>query len=64
MRFTARHGRDNLQQAFDFYKVVLDHLPTQSKGQFRLIDFGGGWGRVLRLFYAKLPLMSWCSWIA
>lgn len=55
MRFTARHGRDNLQQAFDFYKMVLDHLPVERKGQFRLIDFGGGWGRVLRLFLRETP---------
>lgn len=50
MRFTGRHGRVNLQQAFDFYAFVLKHLPREAQGRLRLVDFGGGWGRVLRFF--------------
>ncbi|MFA6954577.1 MAG: class I SAM-dependent methyltransferase [Thermoanaerobaculia bacterium] len=50
LRFTGREGRVNLQQAFDFYKFVLAHFPQERNGKLRLIDFGGGWGRILRLF--------------
>ena len=55
MRFTAMHGRSNLNQAFDFYKFVLGHMPQEEKGRIRLIDFGGGWGRILRLFLREFP---------
>ena len=50
LRFTGRTGRDNLQQAFDFYEFVLAHLPNLSQGSYDLLDFGGGWGRILRFF--------------
>lgn len=49
-RFTGRSGRENLQQAFDFYKFVLANLPKHSMDEYSLLDFGGGWGRILRLF--------------
>src|SRR5262249_48345928 len=49
-RFTGRSGRANLEQAFQFYTFVLQHMPQQQRGRFRLIDFGGGWGRILRFF--------------
>jgi hypothetical protein len=48
--FTGKHGKANLQEAFDFYKFVLQHLPPENIGQFRLLDFGGGWGRIMRFF--------------
>ena len=50
LRFTGRAGRGNLRQAFDFYKFVLGCLPHDSRGRYRLVDFGGGWGRILRFF--------------
>ncbi|MGA9996512.1 MAG: class I SAM-dependent methyltransferase [Pyrinomonadaceae bacterium] len=50
MRFTGRTGRENLQQAFDFYKFVLENLPKLDMSSYTLLDFGGGWGRILRLF--------------
>lgn len=49
-RFTGRAGRENLQQAFDFYQFVLANLPAGATAERRLLDFGGGWGRVLRFF--------------
>src|SRR6266700_1425205 len=55
MRFTGRAGRGNLEQAFDFYKFVRDQLPPDSGAQYRLIDFGGGWGRILRFFLREVP---------
>jgi len=49
-RFAGRSGRENLQQAFDFYKFVLGKLPQGGTGKYDLLDFGAGWGRILRLF--------------
>lgn len=48
--FTGKHGRPNLQQAFDFYKFVLARLPEGVLDKYDILDFGGGWGRVLRFF--------------
>jgi hypothetical protein len=54
-RFTGRAGRVNLEQAFAFYRIVLAHLPIEKRGRYRLMDFGGGWGRILRLFLREVP---------
>lgn len=53
--FTGRQGRENLQHAFDFYKFVLAHLPDLPMDQYDLLDFGGGWGRILRFFLREFP---------
>lgn len=53
-RFTGKCGRLNLQQAFEFYSFVLPRLP-EPKGRYRVIDFGGGWGRILRFFVKDIP---------
>lgn len=50
LRFTGRTGRENLQQAFDFYKFVLANVPEHGMDQQSVLDFGGGWGRILRFF--------------
>lgn len=49
--FTARSGRENMQHAFAFYKYVLSmaDLHGNPTGP-RILDFGGGWGRIARLF--------------
>ncbi len=49
-RFTGASGLPNLRQAFDFYKLVLRYMPGESIGRYRLVDFGGGWGRITRFF--------------
>ncbi|GGY15873.1 methyltransferase [Rhodanobacter panaciterrae] len=54
VRFTGMHGNANLRQAFDFYKFALQHMPTASVGRYRLVDFGGGWGRVTRFFLREV----------
>lgn len=55
-RFTGRQGRANLRQAFDFYRFVSERLPPAGAGgRYRVVDFGGGWGRILRLFLRELP---------
>lgn len=48
--FTGRAGRPNLQQAFEFYKFVSQHMPPDIGAPYRVVDFGGGWGRILRFF--------------
>jgi len=48
--FTGRQGRANLQLAFDFYKFVLARLPDLAIDKYDVLDFGGGWGRILRFF--------------
>lgn len=53
-RFTGSSGRPNLEQAFEFYKFVLPRLPSPA-GRYRVVDFGGGWGRILRFFLREFP---------
>jgi len=53
-RFTGRDGRVNLQQAFDFYQFVSQQMPEDSQARYRVIDFGGGWGRIMRLFLREV----------
>src|SRR5882724_5775755 len=55
MRFTGRAGRENLQQAFDFYEFVLAKVSQDDIVGHRLLDFGGGWGRILRFFLREFP---------
>lgn len=55
VRFNGRAGRENLQQAFDFYNFVLTHQPDLYMEQYDVLDFGGGWGRVLRMFLREFP---------
>lgn len=55
MRFTGRAGRDNLQQAFDFYRFVLAHCSADEVTHHSVLDFGGGWGRILRFFLREFP---------
>jgi hypothetical protein len=50
VRFTGRNGRENLQHAFDFYNFVLANLPDLNIDKYDVLDFGGGWGRILRFF--------------
>lgn len=46
LRFTGRTTRQNLEQAFEFYKLILE----QTTNLKSVVDFGGGWGRILRFF--------------
>ena len=49
-RFTARVGRNNLQQAFSFYRYVYSACNLNQVNEPRILDFGGGWGRISRFF--------------
>jgi hypothetical protein len=48
--FTGMSGRANLQQAFDFYRYVISVCHLNKISQPRILDFGGGWGRIARFF--------------
>jgi hypothetical protein len=48
--FTARSGRVNLQQAFSFYRYVHAVSRLNEVENPRILDFGGGWGRISRFF--------------
>ena len=50
MRYTARAGRNNLQQAFNFYRYVYSACKLSQVNEPRILDFGGGWGRISRFF--------------
>ena len=48
--FTGLCGRVNLQQAFSFYRYVCSVCQINDIREPRILDFGGGWGRVSRFF--------------
>jgi SAM-dependent methyltransferase len=48
--FTAQCGRPNLQEAFSFYRYVISTCRLEQITEPRILDFGGGWGRVSRFF--------------
>jgi hypothetical protein len=55
LRFTGRAGRQNLQQAFEFYRFIIERLPSKMEAKYNILDFGGGWGRILRFFLKDFP---------
>ena len=48
--FTGLCGRVNLQQAFSFYRYVCSVSRISDIKEPRILDFGGGWGRISRFF--------------
>ena len=48
--FTGLAGGSNLQQAFNFYRYIHSTCRLDSIAEPRILDFGGGWGRIARLF--------------
>lgn len=49
VRFNGRAGRENLQQAFDFYKFVLANMNKAGMDRQRVLDFGGWLGSRIAL---------------
>jgi phospholipid N-methyltransferase len=50
MRFTGRTGHANLQQAFSFYLYLSSVCDLHEMESPKILDFGGGWGRIARFF--------------
>jgi len=48
--YTGQTGRSNLQQAFSFYKHLRVTCGMEEVSSPRVLDFGGGFGRISRLF--------------
>lgn len=48
--FTALSGENNMRQAFEFYLHMRKVCQLDTLKQPKVLDFGGGWGRVSRLF--------------
>jgi GT2 family glycosyltransferase/predicted nucleic acid-binding Zn-ribbon protein len=48
--FTGSCGRANLEEAFSFYRYILSTCRFEPNSKPRILDFGGGWGRIARLF--------------
>jgi methyltransferase family protein len=49
-RFTGDTGRSNLLEAFNFYKFACSASAVPQRNDLKILDFGGGWGRVSRFF--------------
>jgi ubiquinone/menaquinone biosynthesis C-methylase UbiE len=49
--FTGRSGRPALEEAFEFYTLIKSSVPTLTGP---ILDFGCGWGRILRFFLKDL----------
>jgi SAM-dependent methyltransferase len=50
-QFTGRSGRPALEEAFEFYTLVKSSVPKLTGP---ILDFGCGWGRILRFFLKDL----------
>ena len=50
LRFTGRTSHQNLQQAFSFYLHLRSICHLQEMEIPKILDFGGGWGRIARFF--------------
>jgi hypothetical protein len=50
MGYTGRTGHINLQQAFSFYLYLSSVCHLQDMDSPKILDFGGGWGRIARFF--------------
>lgn len=48
--FTGLCGHFNLRQAFNFYRYVCSVCQIDDMSAPRILDFGGGWGRISRFF--------------
>ena len=51
---TGQSGADTLKDAFAFYKYVKNNTPPWDDTT-TLLDFGVGWGRIIRFFMKDLP---------
>ncbi|WAB91638.1 MULTISPECIES: class I SAM-dependent methyltransferase [Pseudomonas] len=52
--FVGASGEKALDEAFRFYEVIRDSVSSLS-AETRVLDFGVGWGRIIRCFYKNVP---------
>jgi len=51
LRFTGRRTKENLKQAYQFYRFAHEYgLRGFDGATHRILDFGAGWGRIARFF--------------
>jgi SAM-dependent methyltransferase len=56
VRFTGASGDETLREAFDAYTLFLDLYGRHASRQLEsVLDFGCGWGRVIRFFLRDVP---------
>ena len=63
IRFTGRAGKENLEQAFEFYKFCRDAIAQSGSisSHDKILDFGCGWGRIARFWLRDVrPTSLWC----
>ena len=56
-QFVGSHGNAALTEAFNFYRVVKDYcddLGVSLSAKSSVLDFGVGWGRILRFFLKEV----------
>lgn len=58
--FTGSWGPMTLWEAFRFYMLVKDHAPALSP-ESRVVDFGCGWGRIIRFFIKDVEPSRLCG---
>jgi len=59
VNWTGSHGRTLLKQSIAFVKTVVEYCKsefgTEDLSKLYLLDYGCGWGRLIRLFYKYIP---------
>lgn len=59
VNWTGNHGKALLAQSISFVKTVTDFSKVffriDDLSKFSLLDYGCGWGRLIRLFYKYIP---------
>ena len=56
--WTGTSGESTMLQAFQFFKLVREQLAKHGRvplQEARILDFGSGWGRILRFFLRDVP---------